>query len=221
MKHVSTAPHPAKTTMEDIMKNDIITTEAELKSAPESETNHGDNAAPDTVVEPPSVRSKSKKNKMAQAAEPAKATAPEVRILKVTSCPSLSGRSELTYHVGCIGNAIQLRVYGNSGKGYFNQEWIAYSAIADLVTSHEEFSAGTLRSIFVGKSVNTAGFFMAVLKDLGLIETSKTNQRFYTHSDSASFENQTGQLIASGVAVEVAERDTSPAGKKGTLKPKL
>jgi len=95
--------------------------------------------------------------------------APAVRILKVSTCPSLSGRSELTYHMGCIGEAIQLRVYQNSGKGYFNQEWISFINIMEVLDSQDQITAASLRSVFVGKSVNTAGFFLAVLKDLGLI----------------------------------------------------
>lgn len=147
----------------------------------------------------------------------AKPTVPDVRILKVSRCPSLSGRSELTYHIGCIGHAIQIRVYGNSGKGYFNQEWVAYSAIEDLLTEHEEFSAGTLRSIFIGKSVNTAGFFLAVLKHLGLIETSKTNQRLYTPTQSLAFEKAVKDLIASDVSIEIEEPLKIRTGRKGKI----
>lgn len=141
--------------------------------------------------------------------------AAKVRILKVDRCPSLTGRSELTYHIGCIGDAIQIRVYQNTGKGYFNQEWVAYGAIEDLLAQQEEFSAGTLRSIFVGKSVNTAGFFLAVLKHLGLIATSKQNQRLYTHTESAAFETAVKDLIASDESIEIEEPQKVRAARKG------
>lgn len=146
--------------------------------------------------------------------------APAVRILKVSTCPSLSGRSELTYHMGCIGEVIQLRVYQNSGKGYFNQEWIWFSHIGEVLDRQDPITAASLRSIFVGKSVNTAGFFLAVLKDLGLIELSKENRRSYTPRSGKAFETEAAQLMASGISIEVAEKvnTPSPSTQKGTLK---
>lgn len=145
---------------------------------------------------------------------------PKVRIVKVNTCPSLSGRSELTYHMGCIGEAIQLRVYQNSGKGYFNQEWIPFINIMEVLDSQDPITAASLRSIFVGKSVNTAGFFLAVLKDLGLIELSKESRRSYTPRSVEAFQTEAAQLMASGISIEVAEKANTPSPiiQKGTLK---
>jgi hypothetical protein len=46
-----------------------------------------------------------------------------IRILKIGTCTSLSGRSELTYHLGCNAESeIHFRVVQNSGNGQFNAE---------------------------------------------------------------------------------------------------
>lgn len=196
---------------EDSMNDHITNTEASTETI-------ADHA--ETEVTTAKTPDRAKPEKRTKPGRPAQVAVPKVRILKVSTCPSLSGRSELTYHVGCIGEAVQLRVYQNSGKGYFNQEWISYSQIMDALTSQEQVTAASLRSIFVGKSVNTAGFFLAVLKDLGLIEISKENRRSYSHKESAAFETETARLIASGVSIEVAEKTDIkvPTTKKGTLK---
>lgn len=130
---------------------------------------------------------------------------PIVRILKEATCPSLTGRSNLTYHVGCIGEAIQLRVFMNTGSGYFSQEWIPFASINDALGSLVCLTSSTLKPIFTGKSVNTAGFVMAVLKDLGLIQAVPGNQRSYQATGDEAFINEVRSLIASEVSLEIAE----------------
>lgn len=214
MKDGSTTPNTPTTRTEDSMKTSTNNTE----KAADAITNIDDNAPSATTATRNSARTGSTK----KSAPPVSAPSPEVRILKVDHCPSLSGRSELTFHVGCIGEAIQLRVYQNSGKGYFNQEWIPLSRIKEVLTSREQLTAASLRPIFIGKSVNTAGFVLAVLKHLGLIEISKENRRSYSHTESVAFDTETAQLIASGVSIDVPEQAEAkaPAGNKGPVKRK-
>lgn len=214
MKDVSTTTKTPTTRTEDSMKTSTTNTE----KAADAITNIHDNAASATTATRNSARTGSAK----KSAPPVSAPSPQVRILKVDHCPSLSGRSELTFHVGCIGEAIQLRVYQNSGKGYFNQEWIPLSGIKEVLTSREQLTAASLRPIFIGKSVNTAGFVLTVLKHLGLIEISKENRRSYSHTESVAFDTETAQLIASGVSIDVPEeaQAKAPAGNKASLKRK-
>lgn len=214
MKDVSTTTKTPTTRTEDSMKTSTTNTE----KAADAITNIHDNAASATTATRNSARTGSAK----KSAPPVSAPSPQVRILKVDHCPSLSGRSELTFHVGCIGEAIQLRVYQNSGKGYFNQEWIPLSRIKEVLTSREQLTAASLRPIFIGKSVNTAGFVLTVLKHLGLIEISKENRRSYSHTESVAFDTETAQLIASGVSIDVPEeaQAKAPAGNKASLKRK-
>lgn len=213
MKDGSTTPKIPTTRTEESMMTSTST-----EKAADAITNIDDNAASATTATRNSARTGSAK----KSAPPVSAPSPQVRILKVDHCPSLSGRSELTFHVGCIGEAIQLRVYQNSGKGYFNQEWIPLSRIKEVLTSREQLTAASLRPIFIGKSVNTAGFVLAVLKHLGLIEISKENRRSYSHTESVAFDTETAQLIASGVSIDVLEQAQAkaPAGNKGSLKRK-
>jgi hypothetical protein len=44
-----------------------------------------------------------------------KTVIPNIRILKIGFCESVSRKSTLTYHVGCMGDGeIQFRIYANS-----------------------------------------------------------------------------------------------------------
>ena len=55
----------------------------------------------------------------------AKPSSTEVRVLRAATCPSLSGKSKLTYELGCDDKAgLQLRIAKNSGTGYFSTSWV-------------------------------------------------------------------------------------------------
>lgn len=101
-------------------------------------------------------------------------------ILKIDTCPSLSGRSTLTYNIGCDrSNDLYLRLCGNTGQGNFNKDWVPLSRLAQPVTAKDKpLSAGLMRKLFRGKSVNTASFILAVLKAEGLIEESEEDYGF-------------------------------------------
>ena len=48
---------------------------------------------------------------------------PTMRILKIASCSTNSGKTTLTYHIGCTTDKnIQLRVVANTGGGLFSPE---------------------------------------------------------------------------------------------------
>ena len=53
-----------------------------------------------------------------------------IRVLKIATCPTLSGKSQLTYHVGCTSDsAVEFRIYASNGGGTFSQEWVAWQEI--------------------------------------------------------------------------------------------
>ena len=57
-------------------------------------------------------------------------TAPTFRILKKAQCPTISGKSDLTYNIACDRQKdIYVRVASNSGGGFFSQEWVALKDI--------------------------------------------------------------------------------------------
>ena len=70
-------------------------------------------------------------------------------ILKTASCPSLSGKSTLTYNIGTNANAeIQFQLMANDGGGYFNDDWIPYVGIQEVLNqlpNSQEITSGTLR----------------------------------------------------------------------------
>ena len=69
---------------------------------------------------------------------------PDMRVLKTTTCKTLSGKSTLTYQLGCTpDSAIHLRITKNSGGGFFSDEWIAVDDILRLLKDHPS-GLGTL-----------------------------------------------------------------------------
>lgn len=140
---------------------------------------------------------------------------PEIRIVKVGTCPSLSGGSTLTYHIACNRDGqIHFRIWGNSGGGLFGKEWVPWSGIeAALETS--PVTAGMLKrsGAFRGKSANTPGFVLAVLKAEGLVEALE--EQGHRKADPSGFLAAMDKLIASGTKIEEPAKPSGP-GKPGT-----
>ena len=46
---------------------------------------------------------------------------PDMRVLKTSSCKTLSGKSTLTYQIGCLPDStVHLRIAKNTGGGFFS-----------------------------------------------------------------------------------------------------
>lgn len=152
------------------------------------------------------------------------------RILKIGTCPSVSGKSTLTYHVGCIADddsEIQFRVYTNSANGFFSPEWVSLSAIEEALEkrpTNKPITSFLLHSLFRGKSVNTPAFLLAALKNEGLLSLAEGKRRSYQRTDSLKFITEINQLMSSQIDLKVEEKggngDTktkgASTGKKGT-----
>ena len=103
----------------------------------------------------------------------------EMKILKTSECPSLSGLSTLSYKIGCKDDEdIYLCLTGNSGKGIFNKDWIVLEEIHTLLANQEKVTSGSLHELFDGRSSNSAGFFVAVLLKEGLLKVSPGNKHY-------------------------------------------
>lgn len=89
--------------------------------------------------------------------------------LKTAECPSLSGKSTLTYNIGSDGKDIHLSLAANTGKGAFGKEWVAVKNIEAILVKNPTLTSTNLSPLFDGKSTNTPGFFLAVLLHLGLV----------------------------------------------------
>ena len=122
----------------------------------------------------------------------------EIRILKKATCPTLSGKSTLTYHIGCTpDDKIHLRVFGNNGGGFFSQEWVPLAAIQQALSKRpEDITSVVLYGLFRGKSANTPGFLLAVLKAEKLIQPIKGKRRKHALGDSKDLQARIAKLMS-------------------------
>jgi hypothetical protein len=105
---------------------------------------------------------------------------PSLRILKKAQCPTISGKSDLTYNLGCAPNgSIHLRVTENSGGGFFNTDWIALADILRLLKPNAPITAVQLAPLYRQRSANSPGFLAAVLRAEGLIRPKEGKQRVH------------------------------------------
>lgn len=148
-----------------------------------------------------------------------------IRILKTATCPSLSGKSTLTYNIGCNAlSEIQFQVLENDGGGFWNDDWVtqkSIQAVLDKQPHGKDISSTTFRSIYPSKSTNSPGFLLAVLKDVGLVQPSKTNQRCYELGSPKEFIAEVNALLASAPELGMAATaNATDASKTLTLKGK-
>jgi hypothetical protein len=128
-------------------------------------------------------------------------------------CLSISGRSTLTYAVGRHQDTgeLHLRIVDNSGKGMWFNGWASASAIDAIVKGATELTAKSFHSLHPGKSINTGGFVLAVLKDLGLIRANEENTRLHEHVPATTFEKVA--MVRMGQPLEPAP--AKPSKRKG------
>lgn len=139
----------------------------------------------------------------------------ELRIIKKGTCPTLSKKSTLTYHIGCNDEGkVYLRVYGNDGGGFFSTEWVALEAIQrTLSKSPDNITSVVLYSLFKGKSVNTPAFLLTVLKAEKLVQPIKGKTRKHELCDPSDFQARIDKLMS-------AESRPKTTRKKAAVKKK-
>ena len=125
-----------------------------------------------------------------------------MRVLATGTCETLSGSSKLTYHIGSMPDGeIYIRVIGNTGGGFFSQEWIA---LADILTALKKRPDGKpitsilLNPLFRGKSANTPGFLMAVLLHEKVVRSMQGKLRRHELMDPSAFTEKVDRLMAAG-----------------------
>ena len=128
-------------------------------------------------------------------------------------CSSVSGRSILTYAIGRHTDTgeLHLRITENSGKGMWFNGWAAAKDIDSIVSGATELTAKSFHALHPGKSINTGGFVMAVLKDLGLIRANEENTRIHEHVPATTLEKVV--MVRMGKTIEPAP--AKPAKRKG------
>ena len=131
-------------------------------------------------------------------------TSTKYRILKIASCPSLTDNSTLTYHIGCTSDSkIHVRIYTNTGNGFFSKEWIPWSRIQQALKKVPiNITSIALYPLFRGKSVNTPSFLLAVLKHEKLIRTLRGKSMRHEVMPTKAFTEKINKLVASSVDLD-------------------
>lgn len=129
-----------------------------------------------------------------------------MRILKVANCSTSTGKTTLTYHIGCTSDKdIHFRVVANTGGGLFSPEWVSVSAIQPAFEQAPfPLTSFPLINLYQGKSTNTPAFLMAVLKNEGLVRNLEGKIRGYEIIDSTAFMDEMNALMASDIDLKVA-----------------
>ena len=146
-----------------------------------------------------------------------------MRVLKINSTPSLSGRSTLTYRVACTADGdIHLGVFANSSSGQFNATPIPLAIIEKLLNEHPDdkpMSSRVLLPVFRSKSSNSPAFLFTALLAEGLVKVGVEKDSGYTIGDIAAFRQAMSALIASDTnldAAVTASPDVPNRKQKGT-----
>ncbi len=146
----------------------------------------------------------------------------EVRTVKIATCPSLSGRSTLTYHVGIKEDqSVHLRIFQNTGNGIHSKTWVALGQLDPLLATEDKpITSGIIRELFRGKSVNTTGFLIAALISEGLLKIDDEVKRTYKRIDPTEYMKGITELIHSDISLDSDAQPEKKKGKKDTKKPK-
>jgi hypothetical protein len=148
---------------------------------------------------------------------------PDMRVLKTATCKTLSGKSTLTYQIGCNSDAeIHLRITKNSGGGFFSDEWVPYDNIQAVLKERSKDSpimSHFISPLLKGKSSNTSGFIMAALSHLKLIQPLPKKKRLHELLDPGPFLDTVEKLMSSDVKPKGTAKK-APIKKRATTKKK-
>ena len=136
-----------------------------------------------------------------------------IHTIKPGNCSSRSGKSKLTYLIGADSDSdIHFRINGNTGNGFFNNDWIPLKTILELLgKSGGAFTSFTLHPLLKGKSNNTPAFLIASLLEEGIIHRSLTEKRCYELSDVSVFMAKIKPLMEDKTVIE---KESKPSNKK-------
>jgi hypothetical protein len=134
--------------------------------------------------------------------------APEVVVDYHAECDSLTARSVLTFEAGHDpkSNEPMLRISRNSGRGMYCKDWAPISSIDSILAKADPVTARTFNDVHPGKSINTGGFLLAILKDLGVVQPKEDNSRHH--------ERVSGTTVLQALATRIAEANAVDSGSK-------
>lgn len=141
-----------------------------------------------------------------------------IRIIKVSTCSTLSARSNLTYHLGSDADGgIQVRVVQNSGNGQFNADWVPLAIIEKLLSAHpadKPMTSRVMLPVFRSKSSNSPAFLFAVLLAEGLVKAGIEKDGGYLLGDIYVFKKEASTLAAAGTDLGASTDGPSEPPKK-------
>ena len=131
-----------------------------------------------------------------------------IRTLKTGNCSSRSGNSKLTYLIGAdSASEIHFRINGNTGNGFFNNDWVPLETILELLTkAGGAFTSYALHPLLKGKSNNTPAFLIASLLEEGIIHRSVSEKRCYEMSDVSVFMTKIKPLLESRTEAKLSKK---------------
>lgn len=130
-----------------------------------------------------------------------------LRIIKIATCPTNSGRATLAYQISCNSeHEIYIRVTANTGGGLFSPEWVSLkSMLATLEIARKPIASYPLLGLLKGRSINTPAFLMAAMKSEGIVRNLEGKIRGYEIVDCTPFMTEMNALIDSGVNLIVKD----------------
>ena len=136
-----------------------------------------------------------------------------IHTIKTGNCSSRSGKSKLTYLIGAdSASEIHFRINGNTGNGFFNNDWIPLETILELLTkAGGAFTSYALHPLLKGKYNNTPAFLIASLLEEGIIHRSVSEKRCYEMSDVSVFMAKIKPMVESKTVIE---KESKPSKKK-------
>ena len=144
-----------------------------------------------------------------------------VRVLKNGTCLNLSGKLTLSYRIGVDeAGQIMLQLVGNSNPGYFNNEWVPYATVQELLAKQDQGKAITsyaLTPLFRGKITNSPSFLFAILKHEGLVQLSESKRRCYDRCNDAAFLANIKKLIDGKDAPAASTKGKAGKNNKGKV----
>jgi hypothetical protein len=121
-----------------------------------------------------------------------------IEVIHQGECLSLSGRSTLEFVIGrhSEDGTSHLAIASNSGGGMFCRDWCSASDIQDIVLGEGNLVARSFHPLHEGRSINTGGFILAAVKELGLIRVNEENSRIHEHVPGSTFEKVVAAYMA-------------------------
>lgn len=127
-----------------------------------------------------------------------------IEVICTGTCESLSGRSDLTFVIGrhTEDGTLHLAITGNSGGGMWCKDWCSASDVQDVVLGESGLTAKSFHQLHAGRSINTGGFVLAGLRELGFIRANEENTRVHEHVPGTTFEKVVSAYMAHAKAVK-------------------